>query len=60
MFHFCRRENVLTAKTHKRTQDNLVKTNGWCELCHEKLGISRCAGTQLQTFRSFQLYTVNP
>lgn len=51
---------MLTAKTHKRTQDNLVKTNGWCELCHEKFGISRCAGMQLQTFRSFQLYTVNP
>lgn len=69
MFNFCRRENVLTTKPHRATQDNLVKTKGWCEFCHEKFEISRCAGLQLQAFKSFQLLqafksfqlcTVNP
>lgn len=60
MFNFCRRENVLTTQPHKGTQDNLVKTKGWCEFCHEKFEISRCAGLQLQAFKSFQLYTLSP
>ena len=60
MFNFRRRENVLITKPREGTQDNLVKTKGWCECCHEKFEISRCAGLQLQVFKSFQLFTVNP